>query len=77
MPPAEIQPSGAITGCQESEVADLNEARREDVQREAADELDCIQGHHLGAVAIFGIPPTKTDLTLFKAQQSAIGACQR
>ena len=73
MPAAEIQPNRAITVCQESEVADLNEARWQDVEQEAADELDCIQGHCLGAVVIFGIPPAKTDLALFKAHQPAMG----
>src|ERR1017187_8053913 len=76
MPAAEIQPNGAITVCQESEVSDLNEARRQDVEQEAADELDCIQGHCLGAVAIFGIPPTKGDLALFKAHQIGRASCR-
>jgi PleD family two-component response regulator len=40
---------------------------------ETADELDRVQCHRFGAVVIFGIPPTKTDATLFKAQQSSIG----
>jgi hypothetical protein len=69
---AELQPSRAIPVGQESEVADFHEARWQDVKHETADELDRIQGHRLGAAVVLGIPPTKTDLALFTAQQSAI-----
>ena len=69
---AELQPSRAIPVGQESEVADFHKARWQDVKHETADEFDRIQGYRLGAVVVLGIPPMKTDLVLFTAQQSAI-----
>src|SRR5271155_3994417 len=65
---AKIQLDRAITVGQESEVSDLNEPGWRDVKQEATNELDRIQCHRLGTIVIFGIPPTKTHLTIFQSQ---------
>ena len=45
-------------------MADLDEARGQDVKQEAADELDRIEGHDLAAVVVFGVAPAETDLAV-------------
>jgi len=43
---AERKPLCAKTVSQESEMPDADESFRQDVQEEAAQELDCIERHH-------------------------------
>ena len=50
----------AITIGEQAEVADLDEARGQDVKQEAADELDRIEGHDPDAVVVFGVAPAET-----------------
>jgi len=54
----------AIAVGEQTEVADLDEARRQDVKQEAADELDRIEGHDPDAVVVFGIAPAERYLTV-------------
>jgi len=54
----------AVAVGEQAEVADLDEARGQDVEQEAADELDRIEGHDLDAVIVFGVPPAKAHLAV-------------
>ena len=54
----------AISVGQQAEVADLDEARGQDVEQEAADELDRIEGHDLAAVVVFGVAPAEAHLAV-------------
>ena len=65
----EMQPTkskcwSAIAVGQQAEVADLDEARGQDVEQEAADELDRIEGHDLDAVIVFRVPPAEAHLAV-------------
>ena len=56
-----------------TEVADLDEATRQNVKQKATDELKRIEAHHLDAVVVSGVAPFKTHLTVVQVQESAIG----
>jgi len=73
MEPAQRECLSAVSIRQESEVADLDKAGRQDVEQEATDELHRIELHDLTAVVVFGVAPAKTHLTIDQAQQSAVG----
>ena len=73
MEPAQRECLSAVSVRQESEVADLDKAGRQDMEQEATDELHRIERHDLAAVVVFGVAPAKTHLTLDQAQQSAVG----
>ena len=64
MESAERQCLASIAVGEQAEVADLDEARGQDVEQEAADELDRIEGHDLDAVIVFGVPPAKAHLAV-------------
>ncbi len=54
----------AIAVSEQAEVADLDEARGQDVEQEAADELDRIEGHDLDAVVVFRVAPAEAYLAV-------------
>ena len=54
----------AIAVGEQAEVADLDEARGQDVKQEAADELDRIEGEDLDAVVVFGVAPAEAHLAV-------------
>jgi len=58
---------------QKTEMADLDEAAWQHMQQEAAHKLHSIQGHGLLLVAVCGITPAKSNLTVFEAKQSTVG----
>ena len=62
---------------QETKMADLDEAAWQHMQQEAAHKLHCIQGHGLFLVAVCGIPPAKSNLTVFEAKQSTVAMATR
>ena len=55
------------------EVADLHEAGRQDVEQEAADELDRIELHDDAAVVMPGVSPAEAYLAIFKTEESSVG----
>src|SRR5664279_5306544 len=63
----------AIAVSEKAEVADLDEARGQDVKQEATDELDRIEGHDLDAVVVFGVAPAKAHLAVNEIQKPAVG----
>ena len=73
MESAKSECSSAIAVGQQAEVTDLDEARRQDVKQEAADELDRIEGHDLDAVVVFGIAPAKAHLAVHEIEKPAVG----
>jgi hypothetical protein len=58
-------------------VADLDEAGKQDMEQEVADELDRIEVHDLDAVVMFGVAPAKTHLAIDQAQQASVGVAGR
>ena len=63
----------AIAVGEQAEVADLDEARRQDVKQEAADELDRIEAHDLDAVVVSGVAPAKAHLAVVEIEEPAVG----
>src|SRR5215472_9542506 len=63
----------AVSIGQKSEVANLDEADRQDMEQETTDELHRIELHDLDAVVMFGVAPAKTHLSIDQAEQSAVG----
>ena len=51
---------------EEAELADADQSGRQHVEQEAADELDRIQGHGLGAAVIGVVFPVKADAAVFQ-----------
>lgn len=54
----------AVAVGEQSEVADLDEARGQDVEQEAADELDRIELHDAAAVVVSGVSPAEAHLAV-------------
>ena len=73
MDPAEGEGLTAAAVGEQSEVADLDEACGQDVEQEAADELDRVEGHDAAAVVMSGISPAKAHLSVVKAEQPSVG----
>ena len=63
----------AIADGEQPEVADLDEATRQNVKHKATDELKRIEAHHLDAVVVSGVAPFKTHLPVVQVQEPAIG----
>ena len=51
---------------------DFDEARWQDVEKKASDELDSIECQDLTAVPILRVPPAKSDMILLHFQQAAM-----
>ena len=58
---------------EEAEVADADQAGRQHVEQEAADELDCIQSHGLGPGVIRIVFPVKADAAVFQSAKTVVG----
>jgi hypothetical protein len=73
MKSAEGERLTAVAVGEQSEVADLDEARRQDMEQETADELDRIELHDAAAVVVPGIAPSEAHLSVFEAEESSVG----
>jgi len=71
--PAVGQCLPAVAVGEQSEVADLDEAGGQDMEQEAADELDSFEAHDAAAVAMPGVPPAEAHLSVFEAEQPSVG----
>ncbi len=58
---------------EEAEVADADQPGRQYVEQKAADELDRIEGHGLGAGMIGVVFPVKADTTVLQSAKAVIG----
>ena len=67
----------AVSVRQESEVADLDKAGRQDMEQEATDELHRIELHDLAVVVMLGVAPAKTHLTLDRLSSLALAMATR
>jgi len=56
-----------------AEVADADQAGRQHVEQEAADELDRIESHGLGAGMIGVVFPVKADMAVFQRAKAMVG----
>jgi hypothetical protein len=63
----------ADTIGEEAELADTYQSGRQHVEQEAADELDRIEGHGLGAGVIRVVFPVKADASVFQSAQPVVG----
>ena len=70
---AEWQKSGSLPVSEEAEVADADEAWREQMQQEAAQELVDRQAHDALLVAVRGVSPAEADLAVGEGNQPAVG----
>jgi hypothetical protein len=52
---------------------DFDEARRQDVEKKASDELDGIECQDLTAVPILRVPPAKSDVIIMHFKQASVG----
>ena len=73
MDPAQGEGLAAVVVGEQSEVADLDEACGQDVEQEAADELDRIKLHGAAAVVMSIVPPAEAHLAVIEAEQSSVG----
>jgi len=73
MKPTESQRLTAIAVGKQSEVADLDEAGGQDMEQEAADELDRVELHDAAAVVVPGVPPSEAHLAVIEAEESSVG----
>ena len=66
---------GAPGAGEQAVVADAVEAVRQDVDEEAADELACGEGHHLGPLAALGaiVLPLEGDALAVERDEAAVG----
>ena len=67
MESAESQCLAAVSVGKQPEVADLDEAGRQDMEQKAADELDCIELHDAAAVVVPRVPPSEAHLSVIEA----------
>jgi hypothetical protein len=72
MKPAERQRLSAVAVGKQSEVADLDEAGRQDMEQEAADELGRIELHDAAAVVVPGVSPSEAHLAVLEAEESSV-----
>ena len=70
---AERQQRGSLPVGQEAEVADADEARWQQMQQEAAEELVDRQAHDALLVAVRGVSPAEADLSVGEGNQPAVG----
>ena len=73
MDSAQVQCPMAVAVGKQSEMADLDEASRQDVKQEAADELDRIELHDAAAVVMPGVSPAEAHLAVLEAEESSVG----
>ena len=60
---------------QPAEVADADKAGRQDVEEEAAEELDGVEGEHFFPTAVTVILPAEPDTAVFDLQEAVVGEC--
>jgi hypothetical protein len=68
MKPAQGERLLAVAVGEQSEVADLDETGGQHMEQEAADELDCIEGHDAAAVVVPRVPPAEAHLSVIEAE---------
>jgi hypothetical protein len=73
MESTQSQRLSAVAVGKQSEVADLDEAGRQDMEQETSDELDRIELQDAAAVVVSGIAPPKVHLSVVEAEQSSVG----
>jgi len=71
--PAPFQRLPAVPVTKKSKVTNLHEARRENVEQEAADELRDLKSHRAAAVVVPGVAPAKAHLSVLEADESSVG----
>src|ERR1700678_4525329 len=73
MESAESERLASVAVGEQSEVADLDQAGGQDMEQEAADELDSFEARDAAAVAMPGVPPAEAHLSVFEAEQPCVG----
>ena len=73
MGPAQVQRPAAVPVTKKSKVPNLDEAGREYVEQEAADELRGLKSHRAAAVVVPGVAPAKAHLSVLEADEPSVG----
>ena len=58
---------------EQSEVADLDKAGRQDMEQETPDELDRVESHDAAAVVMSGVAPAEAHLSVVEAEEPSVG----
>src|SRR5271170_6719410 len=72
-PEAQRQQRSAVAVGEKAEVADANEAWRQQMEQEAAQKLIDGQSHEPFLVAVGGIAPSEGDVAIGESNQPAVG----
>jgi hypothetical protein len=72
MDSAESQRLTPVAVGKQPEVANLDETGGQDMEQEAADELDCIGLHDAVAVVVPGVPAAEAHTVVIEAEESAV-----
>lgn len=70
---AESERFAALRISQEAEMADLDQAGRQDVEEKPADKLDGVQRHELGLVVMGRVSPAKRDPAILHRDEAPVG----
>ncbi len=70
---AQAQRPATVAVGKQTEVADLHEPRRQNMEQEATDELHRIESHRAAAVVVPRVAPAKAHLSVFEVEQSPVG----
>ena len=68
MKPAQGERLLSVAVSEQSEVANLDETCGQHMEEEAADELDCIEGHDAAAVVVPRVPPAEAHPSVSEAE---------
>ena len=71
MESAESQRLTPVAVGKQPEVANLDKTGGQDMEQEAADELDSIELHHAAAVLVPGVPAAEAHLAVIEAEEFA------
>ena len=71
--PAEEECGTPVGVRQEAEMADLDEAGRQDVKQEPADELDRVERQELLLIPVGRVSPAEGHVAIVHIEQAAIG----
>jgi hypothetical protein len=73
MHPAQFQRLSAVPVSKKSKVPDLDEAGRQGMEQETADELSSLESHGAASVVVPRIAPAKANLSVLEAYEPSVG----
>src|SRR5580658_1702761 len=70
---AQVQCPAAVPVGEQSKVPNLDEAGRQGMEQEAADELSGLKSHRAASVVVPGVAPAKAHLSVLEADEPSVG----